>query len=726
MIWNRNTKSDKKGSDKPDDIVESKSAPEDIIEKEIIPKQENKDLEMDMSPDTNIEEETKNSDLQLEIEPELEVESAKEDGLELSLEMEEEVKEEKLADDGLSLELEMDSEDKTDKIDNPEIKEDNDGLSLEIEEENEDKPEDKPVINSKEAEKEKIKEEKKQEKIHATPQRIGDFLISNDHITEDQLMVALHEKKTSDKLLGEIIVDLGFITPAVLSQFLSVSTGYEEFKVSNAMYDPDALSIVPKNDCIKYQILPISLSEKAIVVAFADPYDIVAKDKLRQLVPRELEIVIQVCTPTILNEAVDQAYGYASSIDDILNELAGGDVDLDADTMTGDGSYSHPIVRLVNALVFDGVKMDASDIHFEPEENFARIRYRIDGMLHEKQTIHGEYWSGIAQRLKIMSGMNIADKMLPQDGRFYLNVGGKEADFRVSTLPTVHGENIVLRILDQSKGIMPMAALGFNDHNMGLINKSNATPEGIIIVTGPTGSGKTTSLYSMLNDISSIDVNIQTLEDPVEYALPLIRQTHVKESTGMTFAHGIKALLRQDPDIIFIGEVRDQVTAEQALKAAMTGHRVYTTLHTNDSFGAIPRLLDLGLKPGMLAGSIISVFAQRLARRLCSCKKLAPATPEECKLLDVDPENPPEIYHGVGCDKCMQTGYKGRTAVIEILFMNDDLNYQIEKGANKAELREVAEKHGFKSMLDDGVEKVLTGVTSLSALQKIVSFTDRM
>jgi general secretion pathway protein E/type IV pilus assembly protein PilB len=378
--------------------------------------------------------------------------------------------------------------------------------------------------------------------------------------------------------------------------------------------------------------------------------------------------------------------------------------------------------------------MGASDLHFEPEENFIRIRYRIDGDMTTVHTLHKEYWNGICQRLKILAEMNIADKLAPQDGRFNLNMGGRDADFRVSCLPTVNGENIVLRVLDKSSAIVPLEKLGFSKHNQYLINKAQARPEGIIIVTGPTGSGKTTTLYSMLNAVNTIDVNIQTLEDPVEYNLGLIRQTHVKEGGAFTFGEGIKALLRQDPDIIFIGEVRDQVTAEQALKAAMTGHQVYTSLHTNDSFGAIPRLVDLGLKPGMIAGAIIACLAQRLVRKLCQkCKKPVKATPEDCKLLAVgpddkpiDPANPPTIYHPGGCPECNNSGYKGRIACVEIFYLDEELDELIASGANKIQLRANARKKGFRSMLDDGILKIYEGQVSLEQAVKILNFTDRM
>ncbi len=319
--------------------------------------------------------------------------------------------------------------------------------------------------------------------------------------------------------------------------------------------------------------------------------------------------------------------------------------------------------------------------------------------------------------------MNIADKMSPQDGRFGINVGGRMVDFRVSSLPTVFGENIVMRVLDQSQSIVPLENLGFSERNMEIITWAQNKPEGIIIVTGPTGSGKTTSLYSMLNEINNVEVNIQTLEDPVEYSLPMIRQTPIREGV-LEFGDGIRALLRQDPDIIFIGEIRDGTTAEMALKAAMTGHQVYTTLHTNDSFGAIPRLFDLGLKPGMVAGAIIAVFAQRLARKVCKeCREDHVADAEECRILGADPANPPTIYNAKqgGCQACKGQGYKGRIAVAEILTFDDDMNTLLAANANKAELRTLAVQKGFKSMKDDGILKILEGITTIESVSKVVS-----
>ncbi len=551
--------------------------------------------------------------------------------------------------------------------------------------------------------------------------RMGERMVSAGVITGDQLNVALQEKKVTGKLLGEVLVDLGFINEETLSAFLAKSSGFGVFDPKRTILDGEALSLIDKTMATKHQILPVSLSGDTAVVAMSDPYDVVAMDALRRYLPKQMTVKPLVATPSILSEAIDAAYGYASSINAILKELEEGHAP-DLSTISEADAYTHPIVRLVNALVFDAVKIGASDLHFEPEENFVRLRYRKDGILFTAQILHKQHWSAISQRLKIISNMNIADKLTPQDGRFHMNVGGRMADFRVSSLPTVHGENMVLRVLDQSQNIVPLESLGFSPENLKKIKRAQDRPEGIVIVTGPTGSGKTTSLYSMLNEINNVEVNIQTLEDPVEYSLPMIRQTPVREGI-LEFGDGIRAMMRQDPDIIFIGEIRDSVTAEMALKAAMTGHQVYTTLHTNDSFGAIPRLLDLGLKPGMVAGAIIAVFAQRLVRLVCkSCRVPHKPDVHECAILGVPETSPPTIYKARqgGCQACSGQGYKGRIAVAEILMLDDDLDEIIASGGTKNQMRAKALEKGFKSMKDDGILKILEGITTLESLATVV------
>lgn len=553
---------------------------------------------------------------------------------------------------------------------------------------------------------------------------LGEQMVQMGLIDADQLNVALQEKKQSSKMVGEILVDLGFIDSETLASFLAKAAGFDVFDPKAAIIDGEALAVLEKKLSLKHHVLPYMMDEENIYVAMADPYDVVALDMLKRFIPKGLKIKQTVTTASVLDDAIDAAYGYASSIKVILKELEETDEqDLDVTDLDESEAYSHPIVRLVNALIYDAVKLGASDLHFEPEENFVRLRYRVDGSLYTAQILHKQHWDGIGQRLKIMASLNIADKLAPQDGRIEMDMGGRRVDFRVSSLPTVFGENIVLRVLDKQSSIMPLKVLGFSDINKERIKQAQKRPEGIIIVTGPTGSGKTTTLYSMLNEINDVQVNIQTLEDPVEYSLPMIRQTAVREGV-LSFADGIRALLRQDPDIIFIGEVRDPTTAEMALQAAMTGHQVYTSLHTNDSFGAIPRLFDLGMKPGMIAGNIVSIFAQRLARTLCThCKQEYRPTDEECTILGVS--DIPEIFKANqgGCDQCGGVGYKGRVAVAEVLLFNEAMDEVLAKGGMKAELKDLAIENGFKSMKDDGILKVLEGKTDFAGLAKVVDVT---
>jgi type II secretory ATPase GspE/PulE/Tfp pilus assembly ATPase PilB-like protein len=384
-------------------------------------------------------------------------------------------------------------------------------------------------------------------------------------------------------------------------------------------------------------------------------------------------------------------------------------------------------VRLVDALLVDAIKQGASDVHLEPEGNFVRLRYRIDGKLVQVRSFHKDYWPAIVVRIKIMSGMNIAETRNPQDGRTSYFVLGRDIDFRVATHPTIFGENIVMRILDKHKALMPLEYLGFSRQNDQLLRKLLKRPEGIIIVTGPTGSGKTTTLYSVLSFINSVDVNIMTLENPVEYQLPMLRQSDIKDEKGMDFVTGIKSLMRQDPDIIFVGEVRDEATANMAMRAAMTGHRVFTTLHTNDAIGAIPRLIDIGIPPHLLSGSLICIVAQRLMRKLCSkCKEGAPITPEEARVLGLDPNKPVTIYHAKGCETCLGTGYKGRIAAQEIFPVDKGLDELIATGATRKTMTAYALEKGFVPMIQDGIGKVLAGITDLDELIRTVDMTERL
>ncbi len=559
--------------------------------------------------------------------------------------------------------------------------------------------------------------------------QLGQILITKGILSEDQLRIALFEQLKTNQPVGKLLVSLGFVSEATLREALSESLGKQSIDLSNVIIDPSALALVPRDLAKRYHLLPLDYDEEnhCLTVAISNVSDIVALDKIQTLAGNSLEIETLLSGETEIDRAIDLAYGYELSIDGILHEIETGEIDFRGLQLSAD-EYSQPVVRLIDALLTDAVKRDSSDIHFEPEIGFLRIRYRIDGMLRQVRSLHQSYWPAMAVRIKVMSGMNIAETRAPQDGRISLNMRGRQIDFRASSQPTIHGENIVLRILDRQKGLVPLEKLGLTEMQLVLLKLMIARPEGIILVTGPTGSGKTTTLYSILNHINSEGVNIMTLEDPVEYPMMLVRQTSVSDSAKLDFANGIRSMMRQDPDIILVGEIRDADTAEMALRAAMTGHQVYSTLHTNSALGAIPRLLDIGILPDIMAGNIIGVVAQRLVRRLCQhCKKPYQAETHEARLLDLpDDISQPIIFAPVGCERCDFQGYRGRLAIMEILRMNSDIDELIARRSTVREIRHMADRNGFISLADDGLRRVLDGSTSIEELGRVVDLTDRM
>ena len=486
------------------------------------------------------------------------------------------------------------------------------------------------------------------------PVRLGDKLIALGLVSKDQLEIALKIQKesTEKKMLGHILVEMGFITESAIGEVLAESSGTERFEPGKTVLDTNIVRKLPKEIAVRQKVVAVGQRGNTILLAMADVYNVLAVDQVRRYFPKQARIEPIFCNESDIAELIEKYYDYETTIEGIVKEIETGIREKGKVDGEQEG-YVNPTVRLVNAILVDAIRLGASDIHFEPEGTFLRLRYRIDGEMVQIRSLHKDYWSAISVRIKIMSGMNIAEVRMPQDGRISYNVMGREVDFRVATQPTIHGENIVMRLLDKRKALMPIDNLGFSKHNEILIKKTLMKPEGVIIVTGPTGSGKTTTLYSILGFINTPDVNIMTLEDPVEYQLSLIRQSNVREGSGMGFAEGIKSVLRQDPDIIFIGEVRDNQTATMAMRAAMTGHKVFTTLHTNDAIGVIPRLLDIGVQPQILSGALIAAMAQRLSRRLCQhCKEEHIATPEECRILGVDENTPPKIFKAKGCEKC--------------------------------------------------------------------------
>ncbi|MCM8594716.1 GspE/PulE family protein [Accumulibacter sp.] len=562
---------------------------------------------------------------------------------------------------------------------------------------------------------------------HSRP--LGQILIAKGILSEDQLRIALLEQMKSNLPVGKLLVALGFVSEATLRDALSESLGKQSVDLSNAIIDPSALKLVPRELAKRHHLLPLDFDNEnqRLTVAIADVNDIIALDRIRALAGDEIEIDTLLAGETEIDRAIDQCYGYELSIDGILHEIETGEVDFRGLQSSSD-EYSQPVVRLIDSILTDAVKRDSSDIHFEPEAGFLRIRYRIDGMLRQVRSLHKTYWPAMAVRIKVLSGMNIAETRAPQDGRISLNMRGRQVDFRVSAQPTIHGENIVLRILDRQKGIVPLEGLGLTERQLDQLKLMIARPEGIVLVTGPTGSGKTTTLYSVLNHINSEGVNIMTLEDPVEYPMTLVRQTSAAESVKLDFANGIRSMMRQDPDIILVGEVRDAETAQMALRAAMTGHQVYSTLHTNSAIGAIPRLLDIGVLPDILAGNIIGIVAQRLVRRLCvHCKVPYQAEAHELRLFGSLADGPrPVIYRPGGCERCDFQGYRGRLAIMELLRIDSDMDELIARRSTVREMRQLAASQGFTTLADDGLRRVLDGSTSLEEVGRVVDLTDRM
>ena len=556
---------------------------------------------------------------------------------------------------------------------------------------------------------------------------LGQILIDQGILTEDQLRIALLEQMKSHLPVGRLLVQLGFVSEATLRDALSEKLGLQSVDLSHIIVDPTALSALPRELARRYRMFPVALDRaaKRLIVALSDTNNIAAIDQLRVHLKGDLEIELRLAGDIEIERAIEHYYGHEFSIDGILREIETGEVDY---TSISEGDeYSQPVVRLISALLADAVERSASDIHFEPEQNFLRIRYRIDGVLRQIRSLHKTYWPAMAVRLKVMAKMNIAETRAPQDGRISATLSGRPIDFRVSSLPTAHGENVVLRILDRQKGIVPLDKLGLEEEPLEMLKRMIARPEGIILVTGPTGSGKTTTLYSILNHINSDGINIMTLEDPVEYPMTLIRQTSVAETAKLDFANGIRALMRQDPDVILVGEIRDTDTAEMAFRAAMTGHQVYSTLHTNSAVGAIPRLHDIGIVPDILAGNIIGIIAQRLVRKLChTCRQPHDPEARERRLLALKPTDKVTLYRAVGCEQCDYQGYRGRMGILEMLRIDGGIDELIARRATTNEILTAARTRGFRPLADDGLRLVRAGITSLDELMRVVDLTDRM
>ena len=580
-------------------------------------------------------------------------------------------------------------------------------------------------------EKEDLKEfvgEDKKQKIN-----IIDELIKKQIISNDQVEVALKEQKNTGNKedIAKILVRMGFISDKTLSEILNANTNVKNLDLKSLIIDQNLVRKIPKGFAIQNKVISVGLVKKTVIVATTDIFDIIVSDQLKRFFPTDHKIQLIYASESDITNAIDRYYDYDMSIDGILKEIETGSTVGD-EQQAVQGDYKSPMVRLVDAILTDAVRVGASDLHFEPENFFLRLRYRIDGKMEQTKAFHKDYWSSIAVRIKIMSGMNIAETRKAQDGRINAQILGRNIDFRVSSQPTVDGENIVMRILDEKQSILDLDKLGYFPRTQNIIKKCIKRPEGIVIITGPTGSGKTTTLYTVLSMINSIEKNIMTLENPVEYRIPLIRQTNINPDIGLDFADGIRTLMRQDPDVILVGEIRDKETAIAAVQAAMTGHQVFSSLHTNDAFSAIPRLMQIGVEPYLLSGSLICIIAQRLARRLCPhCKQKRPITEQEQSIIskvlgEKISSKVSELYDAVGCDKCRGTGFSGRMAIAEIIDVDKELDEMIVRRATKKEITGYLNNNGFVSMQKDGIQKVIMGYTTMDELVRVVDLTSVM
>ncbi|MCU0841340.1 MAG: GspE/PulE family protein [Thiobacillaceae bacterium] len=557
------------------------------------------------------------------------------------------------------------------------------------------------------------------------PPKLGEWLLGQGLISHDQLRIALTEQGASGLPLGRQLIALGFVTEGTMRDVLAQNAGESSIDLSHVVADPEAVQLAPEQLARRHGMLPLAVDFDArlLTVAVPDLYNLVALDQLRAHLEGRFEIRPILAAEAQILECLDKFYGFDLSVDGILREIETGELDY-VSLQSGGGEYTQPVVRLVNALLADAVKRGASDVHFEPEAGFLRIRYRIDGVLEQTRSLHRKYWPAIAVRLKVISGLNIAESRAAQDGRLSLTLYGRPIDFRVSVLPTLHGENIVLRVLDREKSIIPLDRMGLPEDTLEGLKSAISRPEGILIVTGPTGSGKTTTQYSLISHLNREDVNIMTLEDPVEYPLPLIRQTSVSEMVKVDFAGGIRSILRQDPDIILVGEIRERETAEMAFRAAMTGHLVLSTLHTNSALGVFPRLLDMGIPPGILSGNVIGVIAQRLVRRLCPhCKEAHAPDEADRRWLGMDAQG--TVYRAVGCVHCAFKGYRGRLPLMELLLIDEELDAALGRGATARELADLAAGRGFRPLALDGIRRVLSGETSLAEVARVVDLARR-
>ncbi|CAK8162376.1 Type II/IV secretion system protein [Candidatus Xenohaliotis californiensis] len=557
------------------------------------------------------------------------------------------------------------------------------------------------------------------------------YLKENNLITNNQLKSAIRifKKENKGKMFGEVLVELDIITSKMLKNILHSLKGISQFNLKQAMIDNEVIDKIPHTFAIQNKIIPISYTGEVLYVAIQDVYDIMRIDKTRRYFPSVQRIIPVYASEADIMLAIDKYYGYEMSIDNIVKEIVDEDISNNSSiTSTNASQYKHPIVRLIDAFLTDAVKIGASDVHFEPCDFFLRVRYRIDGSMIQRYNLDKDIWDAMIVRIKVISGLDIAEKRHTQDGRISISVSARNIDLRISVQPTIHGENCVMRILDPSTVITNINKLGIDKFNVKLLKNALIRPEGIIIITGPTGSGKTTTLYSLISEINTLEVNIMSMEEPVEYKLPIARQSNISEDgSGMHFDEALRGAMRQDPDIIFIGEVRDETTARLAIRAAMTGHKVFTSLHTNNALSAVSRLRELGAETSNIANSLTCVAGQRLVRTLCiHCKKRTKLLNSDKKILGIDLNDNPLVYkrNPLGCEHC-NLGYKGRTLVLEVIFIDEELRKMIAKNATYDTIHAYLKNSDkFISMKKSAIQKLLLGDTDIIELKKKINIAE--
>ena len=545
--------------------------------------------------------------------------------------------------------------------------------------------------------------------------RLGDLLVDSKLITKTELTSALAEKTPNEKL-GDTLIREGYITEQQLIEVLEFQLGVPHINIFQYPIDPETVQLVPQEIAKRYQVMPIRTDDNQLFIAMADPMDYFAIEELRMATG--YQIVPAIATKDALQRTITKYYDLQESLDEAMGDLLP-DESAEEAGITDEDS---PIVRLVNQIISNAVSHRASDIHFDPQEVELKIRYRVDGVLMTERTLPKHMQNVIIARLKIMANLNITESRVPQDGRIKMTVNFKPIDIRVSTLPSVYGEKIVMRILDLSNALDRLDKIGFTQQNESMFKKMIAKPNGIILITGPTGSGKSSTLYAALNQLNEETVNIITIEDPVEYQLGGINQVQVNEAVGMTFATGLRSILRQDPDIVMIGEIRDIETAQIAIRASLTGHLVLSTLHTNSATAALTRLMDMGVEPFLISSSLTGVVAQRLVRRVCrDCVETVQPTDRENELFAQANVEIKTIQRGRGCGNCNNTGYRGRIAIHEILPINDAVRNLIMTSASASKIRDYVKNEGMLFLLDDGLNKVQQGLTTTEEVLRVAT-----